>query len=1186
MISFFLKIYDFFHGKKSICYAILAIIVVVLLVMVSSLKYNEDIYDFLPMDEKQQKAITVYQDMTGGQRIVAMFKMKDEEDNDKNRLTDAVDFFTDNLKKNPGAKHIKEITAQVDFDKIADLSDFAYHNMPYMLSDADYERMDSIISSHERIKEQLSQDVQLIMMPASGVLATNISYDPLGLFDPVMKRLQSKQANLPFEMDNGYIYTSDNKYAVVLLTSAYGSMESANNTLLVNYVDSISHLTMDRYEGVDVAITGSPVIAVDNANQIKSDSRLAITISVVLILSLLVVSFRSAKNLLLIGVSILFGWLFAMSFIAVFRSNVSLIVLGIGSIIIGIAVNYPLHFIAHIAHGGNIREVLKDMVSPLLIGNITTVGAFASLIPLKAPALRDLGLFAAFMLVGTILFVLVFLPHMVNTHNSEGKERLLFGRLSTFSFKIRGWMFWMIIALTVVMGYYSLGTSFDANMHHINYLTPTQERLMADLHISAGVNDTSNVYLVSEGETWNEALQEHARMSLFVDSLRNVNEIKSFTDVTSFVCSEADQKKKIEKWNQFWNSHFQETAQLLNQYSSQYGFDEDAFISFNEIVAKKYEPQSFDYFEPLTSTLLSRSFSRSTGKKSVIDVIDVGGSNVVDIEKTINENATKGYSFDFVGMNSSVANALSNDFNYIGFACGFIVFIFLWISFGRFELSLLAFMPMAVGWIWILGIMNICGMQFNIVNVILATFIFGQGDDYTIFMTDGLINEYAYRKKLLPSYKNSIIISALIMFIGMGSLIVAKHPALHSLAEVTIVGMLTVVLMAWVVPQMIFNWLTKTDNHIRYTPVTMEQIIRTTYCTAVYLFELFYGCIIGYVIKFLPWRKEKNTIWFHRIIYRTMQVNINNICGVKFRIHNKHNETFKRGSVLISNHQSILDPIIMLALSPHILVLISEKVWNNPIVHPLFKLAGFINLNQPMDSLKAKISDAVEKGYNVVIFPEGKRNHEQITRFHKGAFYIAREIGADILPVFIHGVGHVMPKGSAFASKGTIDIEIGSRMSSQQLDEYGATDQQIAHRFHLLYMNHLKELKQRIATTDYYRDYIIYKYTYKGGWIEQETRKMLKKCKNFKLWIDGYVPNKKDTNEVAILNGGCGQFPLLFALVHPELDVHSYECDEDNVAIANNCVPLPQNLHIHLCDEKQIKTIRSSYKNQMEVPPC
>ena len=124
---------------------------------------------------------------------------------------------------------------------------------------------------------------------------------------------------------------------------------------------------------------------------------------------LLIFSFRKTKNILLIGVAILFGWLFAMGFTAVLRSDVSLIVLGIGSIIIGIAVNYPLHFVAHIDHGGSVRETLKEMVPPLLIGNITTVGAFASLIPLDAPALRDLGLFAVFMLLGTILF-----GHLVN----------------------------------------------------------------------------------------------------------------------------------------------------------------------------------------------------------------------------------------------------------------------------------------------------------------------------------------------------------------------------------------------------------------------------------------------------------------------------------------------------------------------------------------------------------------------------------------------------------------------------------------------------------------------------------------------------------------------------------------------------------------------------------------------------
>ena len=50
---------------------------------------------------------------------------------------------------------------------------------------------------------------------------------------------------MPIEVDNGYIYINDNKYAVAMLTSPYGGMESANNSLLVEYVDSV----------VDVAVS-------------------------------------------------------------------------------------------------------------------------------------------------------------------------------------------------------------------------------------------------------------------------------------------------------------------------------------------------------------------------------------------------------------------------------------------------------------------------------------------------------------------------------------------------------------------------------------------------------------------------------------------------------------------------------------------------------------------------------------------------------------------------------------------------------------------------------------------------------------------------------------------------------------------------------------------------------------------
>ena len=169
-----------------------------------------------------------------------------------------------------------------------------------------------------------------------------------------------------------------------------------------------------------------------------------------------------------------------------------------------------------------------------------------------------------------------------------------------------------------------------------------------------------------------------------------------------------------------------------------------------------------------------------------------------------------------------IVSRLSDDFNYLGWACGLIVFLFLWFSLGSLELAILSFLTMAVSWVWILGLMSLFDIHFNLVNIILATFIFGQGDDYTIFMTEGCQYEYAYRRPMLASYKQSIIISALIMFIGIGALIFAKHPALRSLAQVTIVGMFSVVLMAWLLPPIIFRWLVSDRNGYRRRPLSFS----------------------------------------------------------------------------------------------------------------------------------------------------------------------------------------------------------------------------------------------------------------------------------------------------------------------------------------------------------------------------
>ena len=1185
MVRFFLNIYDYLQQRRRLCMGLMFACIAILLAMMASLRYNENIYDFLPVSGNEQKAITLYQDISGGQRVFAMFKHKDGDTENSDRLTEAVDSFAQGLQPIVERGHITDVTSQVDFEKVMGITSFVYENMPLMLRDSDYVRMERLLSTPGYVEDQLANDVQSIMMPATGFFTSNISNDPLGLFSPIISRLQSRQSSMPVDIDNGYIFSEGKKFAIVIMDSPFGAMESANNSMLAGEVDSVAQQTMQAMPDVEVAITGAPIIAVGNATQIKNDSYWAISISVTLIILLLVFSFRKVKHLLLIGVAIIFGWLFAMGFIAVMRSDVSLIVLGIGSIIIGIAVNYPLHFVLHTDHGGTAREVLKEMVSPLLIGNITTVGAFASLMPLDAPALRDLGFFAAFMLIGTILFVLVFLPHLVKQRVQAEEEHLSFGKISSMSPDRHRWLLWVLLILTVVFGYFSLGTSFDTNMHHINYMTKEQQALLDDMKASAGISDTSNVYVVTEGETWDQALSQRSRIAPLLDSLKAAGALKTCSDVTTFICSKEEQQQRIARWNTFWEQHREKVLSELKQKAPRYDFSMDAFDGFEEIINRSYSPQPFEYFEPIQSVLLDNSFSTSTGIRSVVDVLDVSSEDMDQVETALNESlGTDGYAFDFVGMNSAIADSLSDDFNYIGFACGFIVFIFLWLSFGRLELSLLAFLPMAMGWLWILGIMYLFGMQFNIVNVILATFIFGQGDDYTIFITDGLINEFAYHKKLLPSYKNSIVISALIMFIGMGSLIVAKHPALHSLAEVTIVGMFTVVLMAWIVPPLVFGWLVKNENEVRRVPVTISQFVRTTYCACVYLFELCYGCLFGILIRLIPGNKSSREAWFHRVICKSMRADINHIWGVSNFVRNEHGEDFSRGSIIVCNHQSILDPVYLLALDPHILVMVGGKVWKNPIVHWMFKFSRFFNANEPLESLKDDIAKAVADGYSVVVFPEGQRNEEEITRFHQGAFYLAQEIGADILPMYIHGTSHVMPKSSGFATRGRVDVEIGERIPVGQLASFGDTNLAVARSFRQMYKSHFDLLKRDIETTHYFHHYIIGKYTYKGYGIERETRQMLKRHDDFSQWIDGYQPTNPSSNIVSVIDAGHGQFSLLFALVHPELEIHSYAFDGDDAALLAACEPKPSNLHAHYSENEQVALETAGDSNIILLP--
>ena len=777
LTRFLLRAYDYLTAHSRFRWAILLFLVIGSTLSLLRLRFREDIADFLPRDPHYRRSVSVYQNFNTAEQIFFFFQLRDTAACDPQRIVDAIEYFIASA-DSTGC----EVTSVMDFEKIETVRNFVYSHAPLLLSSSDYERMEHKMVP-DSVRSTIAKDKETLLFPVSGFVGQSVAQDPLDLFSPLFFRLFNSLPSVRYELHEGYVFSPDDKVALAVMRSPFGASETSQNTVLLENMRRRLVEVEKVFDDIQIRLSGAPVISVDNASQIKKDGLLAISIAALLILPLLFYMLRRLRYLLLIVFSLAFGWLIALAAMAWISSEVSLIVLGIASVITGIAVNYPLHFLSHLAHESSPRAVLADIVEPLVIGNITTVGAFAALIPLDSTALHDLGLFAAFMLVGTILFVVFFLPHLLgcthaqiqNTETTDAEEYIP-------KYPRNKWLIGALLILTVVLGYFSLFTEFDTDIRNINYLRPEQKELLEKLTLwQQGTTDSIPIYYTITDTTPNAALIRCAHY--FPEML---------------ITGDATQKERMLRWNNFVARHRNVFEDILPQEWKSAGFLPTDFDSYRPVDI----PLSLSDFSPLLEAGVANRLFDNT----VVVARNASAGEADSLVRNFNaQDQEHNYAFNIRSMNSAIATSLADNFNYIGLVCGGIVFLFLWLSFRKLRYAIVAFLPMLISWLWILGTMHLLGMRFNLVNIILATFIFGQGDDYSIFITEGLIYEYTYRRRMLAHYKRSILFSAAIMFIGMGSLIVASHPALRGLGEITIVGMASVVALTYIIPPLVFG---------------------------------------------------------------------------------------------------------------------------------------------------------------------------------------------------------------------------------------------------------------------------------------------------------------------------------------------------------------------------------------------
>ncbi|MEO6316921.1 MAG: 1-acyl-sn-glycerol-3-phosphate acyltransferase [Chitinophagaceae bacterium] len=1173
MEKFFISLYHFFEKRRLFFWATLSGCFLLVAFFASRIQLEEDIAGILPRDKKIEQFNEVFQNSKFLDKLVVTVSLKDTgKAAQPDSLVAYADALVTTLKENYGS-YVTRIQDRADDSLLLQLFASVSDNLPLYLDEKDYAAIDTLITPAV-VKETLQKNIRTLGSPAGIALKSMIVKDPVGISFLGLKKLQQLQYDENFELYDSYIVTKDQQHLMLFITPAYPPNNTGKNQVLLQGIDRlVDSLSSQVFRQVSAEYFGATAVSASNAAQLRKDTLFTQGITIVFLVLFIGFYFRKKRAPFLILLPVVFGALFSLAVLYFIKGKISVIALGTGSVILGIAVNYSLHVFNHYRHTHNIRQVITDLSMPLTVGSLTTVGGFLCLQFVKSAMLKDLGLFAAFSLIGASLCSLIFLPHLIVSAKSENSK--LKPQVSWID-KLAGWrpaqnktMVVAILLLTLVFAYAARYVRFEPDMMRMNYMSARLKKADSSLN-KINAYSLQSVYLLSTGTTLNEALLKNEQAAGTVEALKQKGIVNKSSGVASFLLSNQLQQQKIKRWNDYWTiEKKQRLISLLQTEGKTLKYNANAFAAFAGMLNSDYQPANDAAVSAIRKNFLDDYIMEKPGKTTLVTLVKLTPQHRQAFY-TAFEHASGITVIDKQYLTSKFVEIINADFGSIALMSSLLVFFVLLISYGRIELTLVSFIPMFISWIWILGIMGIFGITFNIVNIIISALIFGLGDDYSLFIMDGLLQEYKTGKKNLASYKSSILLSAITTIAGLGVLIFAKHPALRSIALIAIIGILCVVIIGQLLIPFLFNFLIRNRIRNNRFPWTFFGLLKSAFA----FFYFAAGSVVIalaalFFVKYTPFNKEKGKLLYHTLLSRFARSLLYIMPNVKKRILNPLKEDFSKPAVIICNHQSSLDVLLAMMLHPKIILFINKRVWNLPFVGFVVRAADFFPTTENAEEGLDKIAERVRQGYSVVIFPEATRSLDgNLKRFHKGAFYVAAQLQLDILPVLIHGTHYALSKDDFLLKDGTITVSVLPRISPGDAS-YGTGYAERTKTISRYFKESFSTLKQEIEQPAYFNEQLLYNYIYKGPVLEWYMRVKVKMEKNYQVFNE-LLPRRG-----SILDIGCGYGFMSYMLhfVSAERTLTGIDYDAQKIATANHCFSKDENIDF-LCEDVTTYTFK------------
>lgn len=1122
------------------------------------LNIDENIYSIFPQGEAFDEFNSVLRENKLNKQV--LFSISAEE-KDQDQVLSELDSIASLLHKRCGA--LIEDVKVVQESAEEQVMNYHYDKLHCFLDTADYAVIDQKLAP-DSIRLAMQRTGERLASVNGFFLRDILTRDPLGIGWTHLQEMNPRQDSSGMVVEDGILYSSDHKRAIFTAVLGFELDDNLSNEKLnVQLADLKADINAD--EKIDFDFFGTFQIAYENSRQVKEDTFLTMVVSVGLILLLLIFYYRSLVLPLYFVLPAIFAAFGGLGLVGFIHPDISAISIATSAVLLGIVLDYSFHFFTHYKHTGDLVQTVQELSTPMLVGSFTTVAAFAALIFTDSVVLQNFGWISLCTLATAALFTLLLLPPLLHLTRYSGAKNVGFNWKPLFPKWVLRTSIFGIVALTVIFLYNAGNFRFDADLNNLSFHS---DELAEKENYFTGIDPRSEkkIHLFVHGSTRQELIERNFALYQKLDKFRSTHGLDELLSLAPYQIPGSIQRATISDWQDFWVPRRDSVLKEVREQAESMDFSATAFLPFERWVY----PVEAREVEKLDTALLAQlgldrlEYKDENGWTAISSVV-VQKSDLVALKAEI-AGMDGLYIFDIAEMTSQLLETVQDDFNYLLLFSSLLVFLSLLVVYGRLELALFAMLPMVISWIWILGLAALFGIEFNFVNIIVATFIFGLGDDFSIFVTDGLQQAYKTNSKNLSSYKAAIILSALTTIIGTGALYFAVHPAIHSIAIISVVGIGCILIVTMLMQPALYNFFITRRTAKKRSPVTFLGLIYSWF-----LFGYFFvGCLVLNVLLLLlillPISKKQKRRGLNFMVSKLAGSTINLGFHVKKRIIHKERLDFSRPSIIVANHSSFLDILLMIMMNPKVIIMVKKWVYYSPVFGFFIRYSGYLFIAEGTEYNMDLIRSRIQDGYSVMIFPEGTRSPDgKMKRFHKGAFYLAQELKLDIQPILIIGAHYVNPKNDFIIKSGSLILKVLPRISADDpmcKERFG----KLTHSIQDLMRAEMKIAQQEIETARYLRNRVQYNFLYKGPVLEWYVRiKWMFEEKNFAFYDELIGARKR------IVDVGCGYGYLSYFLHYrnAEREIIGFDYDTEKIAVAANGYDKEENLRFLAGDVRE-----------------